>query len=153
MVDSRDKGSRAELKVRDELRKLTMHKWERTPSSGALSAVHMMKGDLYIPGVANIYSVEVKHYAEDQLTSKILTTTVNSQFDLWWEQCVRQAHETNRKPLLIFKHDRGKLMCAAGEIFLEQNNLPARYFYIGHLNVWVMKLEDFIEYCKPNFVL
>jgi hypothetical protein len=153
MVDSRDKGARAELKVRDELRKLTLHKWERTPSSGALSAVHMMKGDLYIPGVANIYCVEVKHYAEDQLTSKILTTTVKSTFDLWWEQTIRESHETNRKPLLIFKHDRGKLMCAVDDIITPPNKLPVRYFLIGHLNVWVLKLEDFINYCKPNFVL
>jgi len=48
MVDSRDKGARAELAVRDELRKLTGHKWERVPSSGALSPIHLLKGDLLI---------------------------------------------------------------------------------------------------------
>lgn len=151
MVDSRDKGARAELKVRDELRSLTNLKWERIPASGALAAVHQLKGDLYIPGEYNIYCIEVKHYADDKFTSKILTDS-KPQIDLWWEQTIREAHEVNKKPMLIFKHDRSKLFCAVDEIFLPVNEIAARYIFVGHLGVYIMKLEDFINHCYPDFI-
>ena len=51
MIDSRAKGRAAELKCRDELRKLTGLMWERTPMSGALDAKHKLKGDIYVPQV------------------------------------------------------------------------------------------------------
>ena len=64
MVDPRAKGARAEAVIRDELRRLTGHKWERTPGSGTLNEKHGLKGDLYIPNEKNIFCVEAKHYAE-----------------------------------------------------------------------------------------
>ena len=61
MVDSREKGARAETVARDALRKLSKLQWERTPGSGALDPKHLLKGDLYIPGEKNLFVVEVKH--------------------------------------------------------------------------------------------
>lgn len=151
MVDSRDKGARAELKVRDELRTLTDLKWERIPASGALNAVHQLKGDLYVPGEYNNYCIEVKHYAEDKLTSKVLTDS-KPQLDLWWEQTIRESHEVNKKPMLIFKHDRSKLFCAVDDVYIPLNTIPSRYMVIGHLGIFIMKLEDFIKHCSPEFI-
>lgn len=141
-IDSRAKGSRVELQVRDELRKLTGLAWERTPMSGALSAVHQMKADLYIPNSLNIYSVEVKGYAEDHLTSKVLTNNSSCLLD-WWDQCKRQAAQMSRKPLLIFKFDRSKMFVGYEEfpsrvdhIFISSKN---RLFYVSELNRWVIE--------------
>jgi hypothetical protein len=151
MVNSRAKGARAELKIRDDLRALTGHKWERVPASGGLSAVHQLKGDLYIPGEVGLYCVEVKHYADDHLTSKVITDT-KPQLDIWWEQTIRESHQINKKPILIFKHDRGKNFCGVDDLLIPQNTLPVRYMFIGHLGIWVLKLEDFIKHCKPVFI-
>lgn len=43
MVDSRDKGSRAETVIKDKLKTLTGLDWQRTPGSGALDAKHLLK--------------------------------------------------------------------------------------------------------------
>lgn len=107
MIDSRDKGMRAELALRDILRKDTKLKWERVPASGALSASHKLKGDLYIPEVKNRFCVEVKHYADDQVSTKILTDKNPTLYE-WWEQTLRESKEVDKEPLLLFKHDRSK---------------------------------------------
>lgn len=110
MIDSRAKGRTAELKCRDELRKLTGLAWERTPMSGALDAKHMMKGDVYVPQVNTKYCVEIKHYADDHISTKLLTT--KSVFYDWWAQTVREAKQMNKRPLLVFKHNRSKWFAA-----------------------------------------
>ena len=150
-VDSKAKGARAELKVRDELRELTGHTWERVPASGALSVSHKLKGDLYIPEQKNKFCVEVKHYADDHISSKILTDKT-PQIDLWWEQTVREANQIDKIPLLIFKFDRSKTFCAVPANYFDSTNYGARYLYIKHLDVYVMKLVDFINIYNPEFI-
>lgn len=148
MVDSKDKGTRTEMLVRDTLRKLTKLQWERTPLSGALNAVHGLKADIYIPNEHNLFSVEVKGYKDDHISSKILTDKT-PQIEEWWIQASRQAAETNKKPLLIFKHDRGKLFCATNMLVTDE--VP-RYLYINYLDISILRLEDFINFCKPEFI-
>ena len=104
MVDSRQKGARAEAAAKGLLIKHTNLDWQRTPGSGALNKQHKLKGDLYIPDEKNHYCVEVKHYKDDHLTSKLLTDK-KPQLIKWWEQAVRQANEVERVPLLLFKFD------------------------------------------------
>lgn len=149
-VDPRAKGARAETLIRDQLRVLTGLNWERVPASGALDPKHGLKGDLYVPNEKNLYAVEAKHYAEDHLTSSILTAK-NPQLLIWWEQAVRQGVQVSKIPLLIFKHDRSKVFCAF-------NDLPTgdfRFISIcanGHyFNVSL--LEDFVNHEKPKFIL
>lgn len=88
MVDSRAKGARTETLARDMLRKHSGLTWERVPGSGALDPKHQLKGDLYIPQHNNHYCVEVKGYAEDHLTSELLTSK-NPQIIEWWRQTLR----------------------------------------------------------------
>lgn len=150
MVDSRDKGSRAELAVRNYLRQATGLGWERTPSSGALNEKHGLKADLYVPNEKNIYAVEVKHYAEDHLTSSILTTK-NPQLIEWWKQTERQAKQVNRKPLLIFKFDRSKLFVA----FADLPSSEYKHFMVNissDIIFFVSLLEDFLKYENPKFI-
>ena len=149
-VDPRAKGARAETQMRDQLRLLTSLQWERVPASGALDPKHGLKGDLYVPNEKNLYAVECKHYAEDHLTSKVLTDK-DPQLTEWWEQALRQSTQVRKTPLLIFKFDRSKIFCAFSDV-------PTglyRYFSICAKDHYftVALLEDFIVHEKPKFIL
>lgn len=149
MVDSRDKGARAETIVKETLKKLTGLKWERTPGSGALDAKHSLKGDLYLPNEKNNYCVEVKHYKDDHLTSAILTGK-SPQLIEWWQQATRQGAQVGRKPLLIFKHDRSKLFVA----FEDMPTQDYRHIFlsIDGYEFYIAQLEEFINKEKPKFI-
>jgi len=142
MVDSREKGARTELKVRDWLREYTGLGWERVPASGALDEKHGLKGDLYIPGEKNIYCVEVKGYADDHLTSQILTSKNPTLID-WWRQTVREANQIKRKPLLFFKFDRSKIFVAWPDMPLEETypwvyiNRDGFQFFVATAESWI----------------
>ena len=119
------------------------------PGSGALDAKHKLKGDLYIPNSTNKFCIEVKHYAEDHLTSKVLTSK-NSQLILWWEQAERQGKQVDREPLLIFKFDRSK-------IFVAFSKEPSQIYDYVLINVddyvfYVAELETWINNERPVFV-
>lgn len=148
MVDSRQKGARAESSARDLLVRYTGLNWKRTPGSGALSADHMLKGDLYIPETKNIYCVEVKHYKDDQISTKILTDK-DPQLNKWWAQAVRQGKQVNKKPLLIFKHDRSKFFVGTDNF---TGNEQLRSIYIVPLDIVICKLEDWLKYENPRFI-
>jgi len=150
MVDSKAKGARGELQIRDKLRELTGLGWERTPGSGALGAQHQLKGDLYIPNKENYYCVEVKNYEEDHLTSKILTNK-SAVFPEWWEQAIRQGTQTNKLPLLIFKYNRSKYFVAftTPAVLEYYNSMTIR---LGDNLLHVALLEDWIKHEKPQFI-
>jgi Holliday junction resolvase len=112
MVDSREKGKRAEYQVRDLLRERTGLGWERVPGSGGFSAVHGLKGDIYLPDQECRHCIEVKHYKDDTVNSLLLKNPDN-QLAKFWAQTVREADEINKEPLLIFKKDRGQWLVAA----------------------------------------
>jgi len=146
MVDSRQKGRTAEIAARDELRKLTGLKWERTPLSGALSANHMLKGDLYVPETKVKFCVEVKHYKDDHISTKLLTSK-NPQFDIWWEQTVRESGQMNKEPLLIFKHNRSKWFVAFTQLNLGFTLMDSNHKYLmypyQHSTVYICTLDIF----------
>lgn len=143
MVDSRAKGARGETQVRDLLKTITKLGWERTPGSGALDKKHGLKGDLYVPNANNIFCVEVKNYAEDHLTSEILTSK-SPQILEWWKQTLRESSEVNKKPLLIFKFNRSKIFVAFTDMPCSNNykwlfvNTPPYEFYVSLLEDWLI---------------
>jgi hypothetical protein len=149
MVDSRAKGATAETKIRDKLRELTKLQWERVPGSGALHEKHGLKGDLYIPGKENVFCIEVKHYAEDHITSEVLTGK-EPQLLQWWKQCLRQSQQVDKKPLLIFKFDRSKLFVAFKDV---PNYLYPMLIVIrdGH-EFFVAQLDHWVYNEKPKFI-
>lgn len=149
MVDVRQKGATAETKARDELRKLTGLKWERVPGSGALDPKHLLKGDLYVPGEGNLFSVEIKHYKDCHIDHSLISGK-SPQLLEWWSQAVRQGEQVNKEPLLIFKHDRSKWYCGFRDI------PAANYAYIfvnkdGH-EFYIALLDDYINNNKPRFI-
>lgn len=164
MVDSRQKGARAETAARDILRKYTKLGWERTPGSGALNEKHKLKGDLYIPDAKNHFCVEVKHYTDDHLTSKVLTSKDPHLIE-WWQQAERQGKQVERTPLLLFKFDRSKWFVAFNMFalmhpiesaakwpshkyrwFLLHSNINREIGYEGNFPVYLAKLEDWLEH-------
>jgi len=149
MVDSRDKGARAEAQARKLLKELTKLGWERTPGSGALNEKHGLKGDIYVPNEKNIYCVEVKHYKDEHFNTSLFTGK-NPQLIEWWEQAVRQGNQTSRLPLLIFKHDRSKWFVA----FTEMPTSAYRYVFVNFepYEFYVATLEDWIQYEDPKFI-
>jgi len=136
---SKAKGTRAEAAACVVLRKFTGWNWERIPLSGALDAKHGLKGDVYIPKQLNKYSVEIKHYKDDHLTSRMLSGK-NPQVHDWWLQTIREQEENEAEsPLLIFKFDRSKWFCA----FLEEPVNDYRHFYYSE-GYYLAQLEDYL---------
>lgn len=146
MIDSRAKGRTAELKCRDELRKHTGLMWERTPMSGALDAKHKMKGDVYVPGVNTKFCVEVKHYADDHISTKLLTT--KSVFYEWWAQTVREAEQMDKDPLLIFKHNRSKWFAASTstDLYFAMVDTERKFLVLHPQEIIICLLTDFCEF-------
>lgn len=142
MVDSRQKGARAESGAKDILRRYTGLNWQRVPASGALGPEHGMKGDLYIAKSNNIFCVEVKHYKDDQLSTKVLTSVKPTIYD-WWEQALRQGEQVEAEPLLIFKHDRSKyFVCFQSE----PESIDYEYIYLSEYAIFIAKLEDWLKW-------
>lgn len=152
MVDPRAKGARTETTVRDILRKHTGLQWERVPGSGALDEKHGLKGDLYIPNERNRYAVEVKGYAEDHLTSAVLSSK-SPQLIQFWEQAVRQSRQVNKEPILIFKYDRSKVFVAhCDPNYIPDGTYPFMTVSRDSYEFFVCLLEDWLTYERPKFI-
>lgn len=148
MVDCREKGARAELNLRDLMRDITGLQWDRTPSSGALDKRYGLKGDLFVSGnVTNNYCIEVKHYADPQYTTKILTDK-NPTFMQWWAQTIREANEVGRKPILAFKHDRSKWFVAMP---MNEPNNCENYLTIKN-EIKVCLLQDWLACTEVKWI-
>jgi Holliday junction resolvase len=142
MVDSRQKGARAEAEIKKKLRDATGLNFQRTPGSGALNETHKLKGDIYIPNEKNRFCIEVKHYKDDHLTSKILTGK-DPQLILWWEQAIRQANQVDMEPILFFKKDRGKWFVAG--VFDWSDKDKALYIQYDKYDFSIVTLDNFLE--------
>lgn len=151
MVDSREKGARTELKVRDWLREHTGLGWERVPASGALDEKHGLKGDLYIPGEKNVYCVEVKGYADDHLTSQLLTSKNPTLLD-WWQQTLRQSLQVKKLPLLFFKFDRSKIFVARLEL-PSSDDYEFIYINRGDNQLFVSLADTWIKHEPVKFTI
>jgi Holliday junction resolvase len=153
MVDSRAKGARTETQIRDILRKYTGLQWERVPGSGALHEKHGLKGDLYCINSNNLFCVEVKGYAEDHLTSALLTSKTPQLIE-FWKQAVRQGQQVKKAPLLIFKFDRSKPFVAFGTDTCLPDGLQYPYLYVSREEheFFVALLEDWLQHEVVEFV-
>ena len=152
MVDSRQKGYRAEAALKKYLTDITELNWQRIPASGALDEVHGLKGDLYIPNTNNRYCVEVKSY-KDPAVNHLLLSGVGKPLVEWIGQAIRQGEQVDKEPLLIFKHDRSTwFVCFWGTPKAYYKNISYNYdilkppVYIATLEEWLINEEvDFIK--------
>lgn len=150
VVDSRAKGARAESDVVKKLSDHTGLNFKRIPMSGALDAAHGLKGDVYVPNSLNIFCIEIKHYKEDHLTSKVITDKT-PQIQLWWEQTIREAAQISRKPLLIYKFDRSKHFVAFKDM-PNYSNYNWVFINVNGHEFYTSKLDDWLKYEQPRFV-
>ena len=134
------KGSRFEYKIRDLLTEKTGVKWERAPMSGA----GVIKGDLFCPKNHYFYCIECKSFKDTVIQENLLTAKSNNFYG-WWDQCVREAAEMNRKPALVFKKDRGKPLIAVIEE-LEQLNRFSLVSALGdtYVDVHIYHFEEWL---------
>lgn len=140
-IDSRAKGAKGENDVAKVLKAHTKLDFLRVPLSGALDAKHGLKGDLYLLGGICRYCIEVKFYAEDHISSKILTDKI-PKIQTWWEQCEREAKQINKIPLLIFKFNRSKMFVAFEDLPTQIYNyiticVNDHVFHTAELNTWL----------------
>lgn len=149
-VDSRAKGARAEADLVKKLHQVTGHNFKRVPLSGGLDASHGLKGDLYIPNSLNIFCIEVKHYKDDHISSKILTDKTPQILE-WWQQTIREAAQISRKPLLIYKFDRSKWFCAFKDYPTVDDQYRFMMINIDGMQFFTAKLDDWLEHEQPRF--
>lgn len=145
-IDPRAKGSRGETEIVKLLTEATGFKWARTPQSGATQHI---KGDVYIPlteGKVSKYLIEVKLYADDQITSNILNPSV-SQIEKWLEQTEREATHMASEPMLVFRKDRGKWLCAVKEYYSELNHLK---FVKKSYDYYIYLFDDLLNLIKQD---
>ena len=154
---SRNKGSRYETAIVKLLKDKTGLDWGRIPASGALDEKHGMKGDVYVLKQFNLFCVEVKHYAEDHLTSKLLTGK-SPQLLAWWSQAVRQGKQVEKVPMLFFKFDRSKTFVAFEAKAISKTfsgELPplGKYLYLGEEELYLMEAEEFFDNNEVRWIL
>lgn len=115
--------------------------------SGALDAKHKLKGDVYVPGINTIFCVEVKHYAEDHIDTKLITGK-SPIFMEWWGQAVREAGQMDKLPLLVFKHNRSKWFAASTSesLYFSLLDNEDNFFMIYPEEIAVCLLTDFCKY-------
>lgn len=160
-VDSRAKGARAEHQIRKLLSEHTDLEWLRVPGSGAFSASHALKGDVYLApstGKMSAWTIEVKHYKDEVLHSHVFKSA-KSTLDKFLDQTYREAGEMNAKPLLVFKKDMGIWLCAIDidHVDVEYLDDPAaaymtfvkdgKHVVITPFEAWLstMTIEDLIK--------
>jgi hypothetical protein len=112
------------------------------PASGALGAEHGLKGDLYLPKLHTDWCVEVKHYKDDQISTKLITGKSPIFYD-WWEQTVREANQIDKSPLLLFKHDRSKWFVAYRKTDCGLKSIVSdKEIHLTDLNVYIALAEE-----------
>lgn len=139
---SSQKGSRFEYKVRDILREFTGCDWDRSPMSGA----GKIKGDLYCANNQYFYCFECKSYADSPIQDNLLTAKSNNLYD-WWEQAEREAKQANRKPAVVFKKDRGKILVAVPEYHTLPNYLKLKTDLIPgeETSLYIYEFEEWLK--------
>ena len=86
MVDSKEKGTRAELAVRDALRQATGLQFERTPLSGALDARYGLKSDLFIPNKTVFYCKSDWSNLDDVIIESIQKSNIEDRLFVFEKQ-------------------------------------------------------------------
>lgn len=106
-INSRDKGSKFERKIAKMLSEGYGVEFHRTPLSGGLhwKEANGVSGDIVPPDTINFpYNIECKNVETDWDFDKIIAGT--SKFWEFWEQASKDAKDSKKIPLLIFKKNR-----------------------------------------------
>ena len=135
MVNSRQKGHKAELLVANMLTRWTNLPFEQTPGSGS----GKIKGDLWLKHHINKFLIEVKFYKDDAISTKVFTNKSNN-FVQWWAKTKQQAEDSNLEPVLFFKANHA-------QFFVSTIRKPKQldYMYISWLGAYICLAEKWLE--------
>ena len=142
MVNSRQKGQKAELLVMNMLQRHTNLPFIQTPGSGS----GKIKGDLYLQHHENVFCIEVKFYKDDAISTKVFTNKSNN-FVQWWSKLEQQAEDSNVEPLLFFKANHAQFFVATRR----KPWILERYMYISWLDAYVCLAEKWLEHERIGF--
>ena len=145
-IDPRAKGARGETEIVKLLDTATGLKWMRTPQSGA---TNFAKGDVMLDlksGKISKYLIEAKLYCDDQITSNLLNPST-SQMEKWLEQTEREAMQMESLPMLVFRKNHGKWLCAVKEYYSELNHLK---FVKKSYDYYIYLFDDLLNLIKQD---
>ena len=135
MVNSRQKGHKAELLVANMLTRWTNLPFEQTPGSGS----GKIKGDLWLKHHINAFLIEVKFYKDDAISTKVFTNKSNN-FVQWWAKTCQQAEDSQLMPLLFFKANHAQFFVATK---IKPKNVD--YMHISFLDAYICLAEKWLE--------
>ncbi len=141
MVNSRQKGHKAELLVANMLTRHLQLPFEQTPGSGS----GKIKGDLWLKHHINKFLIEVKFYKDDAISTKVFTNKSNN-FVQWWAKTCQQAEDNKLEPLLFFKANHA-------QFFVSTKIKPKKldYMYISFLDAYICLAERWLEKEKQEW--
>ena len=142
MVNSRQKGSRAEQQIAHLLGINSGETFTQTPGSGS----GRIKGDLYVKDKHNIFMIEVKHYRDMAFNQKIFTQK-NNNFVKWWTKAIAQAEQMQQEPLLFMKQNYSQWYVTT----TREPKKEKRYMYINWLGAYIMNAEKWLENERIEF--
>jgi|TARA_R110000851_G_scaffold226461_5_gene379148 hypothetical protein len=137
MVNSRQKGAKAEMLVAVMLTKYTQLPFEQTPGSGS----GKIKGDLYLKNKINKYLIEVKFYRDDAVTTKVFTNKSNN-FVQWWAKTKLQAANMKQEPLLFFKANHAQFFVST----VQKPQKLEQYMHLPWLGAYICLAEQWLEH-------
>ena len=107
---SKRKGKHYEARVAQLLTEFTNVKFRRVPvgsggynkTGGLVIAKHIFTGDVFSANPSFIFSVEAKNRKDISLTA-LLKSPESSSITKYWYQCIEDATNNNKYPILFFK--------------------------------------------------
>lgn len=136
MVNSRQKGLRAEQQIAHLLGINSGETFTQTPGSGS----GKIKGDLYVKDKHNIFMIEVKHYRDMAFNQKIFTQK-NNNFVKWWTKAIAQAEQMQQEPLLFMKQNYSQWYVTT----TREPKKEKRYMYINWLGAYILLADKWLE--------
>ncbi len=136
MVNSRQKGAKAELLAADMLRRHTGHIFTQTPGSGS----GKIKGDLHVENKHNLFLIEVKHYKDMGLNQTMFTSKSNVLVG-WWKKAILQAQLMKQEPILLIKQNYSNWFV----VTTRRPLMTKRYMYINWLGAYILIAEKWLE--------
>jgi hypothetical protein len=115
------------------------------------------EGDIFL----REYIVEIKRGYNDLEVIPLLDKNnfKSNHLVVWWEKLYREACQTSRKPLLIFKRDRAHAcIVISNNVYLEMQGMFDDFCFIGKeitfpcsdRTLHMMRLEHFLQWINPR---
>ncbi len=109
-INSRAKGQRAERELVKKFSKFWGSDFARTPLSGGMATLGKkynvdVSGDVVTDDPSWPFSVECKHHDSSWNLESLFNP--KNPIEKWWGQCCKAADSAGKRPLLVFKKNRG----------------------------------------------